>query len=47
MKSFRGKLYALLGAGMVLQMGGCSITDVVGEALNSAIPDLVGRLLGA
>ncbi len=47
MKSFRGKLYALLGAGMVLQMGGCSITDVVGEALNSAIPALVGSLLGA
>ncbi len=46
MKSLRGKLFALLGAGMVLQMGGCSITDVVGEVLNSAIPDLVGRLLG-
>ncbi len=47
MKSLRGKVFALLGAGMIFQMGGCSITDVVGEALNSAIPDLVGRLLGA
>lgn len=47
MKSLRGKLLALLGAGMVLQMGGCSLTDVVGETLNGAIPDLVGRLPGA
>ena len=46
MKSLRGKIFALLGAGMVFQMGGCSITDVVGEALNSAIPDLLGSLLG-
>ncbi len=30
MKSLPGKLYALLGAGMVLQVGGCSITDVLG-----------------
>ena len=28
MKSLRGKIFALLGASMVFQMGGCSITDV-------------------
>ncbi len=33
MKSLRAKLYALLGTGMVLQMGGCSITDVLGGIL--------------
>lgn len=47
MKSFRGRLFALLGAGMVFQVGGCSINEVVGDALESAIPELVGRLLGA
>jgi len=46
-KSLRGKVFALLGAGMIFQMGGCSITGVVGEALHSAIPELLGSLLGA
>ncbi len=30
MKALRGKLLALLGAGMVFQVGGCSITDLLG-----------------
>ena len=29
MKALRGKLLALLGAGMVFQVGGCSITDLL------------------
>ncbi len=30
MKALRGKLVALLGAGMVFQVGGCSIADLLG-----------------
>jgi len=46
MKSVRGKLMALLGAGMVFQVGGCAITDVVGEAFIGLIPDLLAGVLG-
>ncbi len=46
MKNLRGKLLTLLGAGMVFQVGSCSITEVVGEALSAAIPDLLGSLTG-
>ena len=47
MKSLRGKLLALLAAGMVFQVGGCSITDVVGETLTGVIPDFLSSVLGA
>jgi hypothetical protein len=30
MKALRGKLLALLSAGMVFQVGGCSIDDILG-----------------
>ncbi len=46
MKSIRGKIVALLGAGMIFQVGGCSITDLMGEALSGVIPDVFGGLLG-
>ncbi len=46
MKSVRGKLLALLGAGMVFQVGGCSIADVVGEAFVGLIPELLAGALG-
>ncbi len=46
MKSVRGKLLALLGAGMVFQVGGCSITDVLGDAFSVVIPDLLAGGLG-
>lgn len=45
MKSVRGKLLALLGAGMVFQVGGCSIADVLGDAFSAVIPDLLADLL--
>jgi hypothetical protein len=45
MKSVRGKLVALLGAGVLFQVGGCSITDVLGDSFSSLIPDLLGGLL--
>ena len=45
MKALRGKLLALLGAGMVLQVGGCSIADVAGQAFSAAIPALLADLL--
>ncbi len=46
MKSFRGKVLALLGAGMVFQVGSCSITEVLGGALSGVIPDLLGGMGG-
>jgi len=46
MKSVRGKLLALLGAGMVFQADACSITDVLGEAFRVLIPDLPVGVLG-
>ena len=46
MKSIRGKIVALLGAGMIFQVGGCSITDLMAEALSGAIPDAFSGLLG-
>ena len=46
MKALRGKLVALLGAGMVLQVGGCSIADVLGDAFSGLIPGLLGGLGG-
>ncbi len=46
MKSIRGKILALLGAGMVFQVGGCTITDALAQAVSGAIPDAFSRLLG-
>jgi len=45
MKALRGKLLALLGAGMVFQVAGCSIADVAGDAFSAAIPALLTELL--
>ncbi len=45
MKALRGKFLALLGAGMVFQVAGCSIADVAGEAFSAAIPALLTELL--
>ncbi len=45
MKALRGKLVVLLGAGMMFQVGGCSIADVLGDAFSVVIPDLVAGLL--
>ncbi len=45
MKALRGKLVVLLGAGMMFQVGGCSITEVLGDAFSVVIPDLVAGLL--
>ncbi len=46
MKAVRGKLLAILAAGMVFQVGGCSIQDVVQEAFVGLIPDLLASALG-
>jgi hypothetical protein len=46
MKSLRGKLTALLGAGMLLQVGGCSILDVLGDTLSGAIPAVLSGFGG-
>ncbi len=45
MKALRGKLLALLGAAMVFQVGGCSISDIAGEAFSAVIPALLTDLL--
>ncbi len=45
MKALRGKLVVLLGAGMMFQVGGCSITDVLGDAFSVVIPDVLADLL--
>ncbi len=45
MKSVRGKLFTLLGAAMVFQVGGCSIAGVLGDAFSVVIPALLADLL--
>lgn len=46
MSSLRGKLVALLSAGMLFQMGGCSMTDILGESLSGIFPSLLSGFLG-
>ena len=46
MKALRNKAYAVLGAGLVFQMGGCSVADIAGDAFNSLIPSLVSSFVG-
>ncbi len=46
MKTVRTKMLALLGAGMVFQVGGCSITDLIGGAFPDGASDLFTTLIG-
>ena len=46
MRALRKKAYAVLGAGLVFQMGGCTVADIVGDTFNSLIPGLVSSFVG-